>query len=62
MNSTPSRPSLAFPAALLLVFLAFLLGGCETTDPSSDLRVYPTPAEKNQQLHERMGDSAMELR
>ncbi len=30
------------------------LSGCATTDPSTDTMVYPTPAEKNQQMQERM--------
>ena len=43
-------------------FLTIFLGGlasaglssCTSTDPSTDTMVYPTPAEKNQQMQENL--------
>lgn len=44
---------------LLLASLAagcFAITACTTMDPSNDTLVYPTAAEKNQQMQERMSD------
>ncbi len=53
----PSRTTL-----LRLVLLATIavssagLSGCTTNDVSEDTTVYPTPAEKNRQMQERMSE------
>lgn len=49
-------------AVFALAGAMLLLSGCETTDHTKDLKVYPTPAEKNRQAQERLGDVATELR
>jgi len=51
----------------LLLLLAPLLGaglalpGCATADVSEDTTIYPTPAEKNQQMQERMSQVTRSL-
>ena len=49
---------LAAPTRLLLLLATIIVGsgvsGCTTTDPSTDTTIYPTPAEKNQQMQEQM--------
>lgn len=48
---------------LLASFLALSSGlsGCTMTDTTEDMTVYPTPAEKNRELQERMGDTSLSL-
>lgn len=41
--------------------LAFGLSGCTTTDSTEDMTVYPTPAEKNREMQERMSDTSRSL-
>jgi hypothetical protein len=50
----------------LLVLASILTGAtglssCTTTDPSTDTIVYPTAAEKNQQMQESMSESTRTL-
>jgi uncharacterized lipoprotein YajG len=62
MKAILSESSSVLRASLVLsAFALFLLGGCQTADPTTDLRVYPTPAEKNQQMQERMGEITRSL-
>jgi hypothetical protein len=60
-------PLIDLPPSLRLVLLfSFLvvasgLSGCTTTDSAEDTTVYPTPAERNQEMQERMGDTSRSL-
>jgi hypothetical protein len=47
---------------VFLLVVATGLSGCTTTDPAEDTTVYPTPAEKNRELQEFMGDTSRSLR
>ncbi len=48
---------------LLAAFLALCSGlsGCTTTEATDDMTVYPTPAEKNREMQERMSDTSRSL-
>jgi hypothetical protein len=48
---------------LVATFLALCSGlsGCTTTDSTEDTTVYPTPAEKNREMQERMSDTSRSL-
>jgi carboxypeptidase C (cathepsin A) len=55
----------ALPLRLLLLVSVLIgatgLTSCTTTDPSTDTIVYPTAAEKNQQMQESMSESTRTL-